>query len=64
MFKKKITTKQFVKNSLFVAFETAASTTGASLGKNLCKKHPVIGAIVGSIIGSAGIRCIRRTAFA
>lgn len=63
LFKKKISTDQFKKNSIFVVLETIASTSGAALGKHWCKKHPIIGSLSGSIIGSAIIGCIRRTAF-
>lgn len=64
LFKKKITKEQFAKNAFFVVLETAASTGGASLGNRLCKKHPVIGALIGSILGSAGVGLFRRTLFA
>ena len=62
--KKQISKEQLMKNSLFIALETAASAGGAALGKDIFKKHPVIGAIAGSILGSAGIGCVRKTVFA
>ena len=62
--KKQISKEQLMKNSLFIALETAASAGGAALGKHIFKKHPVIGAIAGSILGSAGIGCVRKTVFA
>ena len=31
---------------------------------DIFKKHPVVGAIAGSILGSAGIGCVRKTVFA
>ena len=64
LFKKKITKEQFRKNSFFVVLETVASTGGASLGRHLCKKRPIIGALVGSILGSASAGYVRRTVFA
>lgn len=63
-FRKKISKEQLMKNSLFIALETVASTGGAMLGKLICKKHPIIGALAGSILGSAGVGCIRKAAFA
>lgn len=62
--KKQISKEQLMKNSLFIALETAASAGGAALGKHIFKKHPAIGAIAGSILGSAGIGCVRKTVFA
>lgn len=62
--KKQISKEQLMKNSLFIALETAASAGGAALGKHIFKKHLVIGAIAGSILGSAGIGCVRKTVFA
>lgn len=64
LFKKKISATEFKKNSIFVILETIASTGGAALGKHCCKKHPIVGSLVGSIIGSSGIGCLRRTVFA
>ena len=61
MIKKRITVKQFANNSIFVILEIVASTGGASLGKKKCKKYPCIGAILGSILGSVSVGCIRRT---
>ena len=62
--KNKITKEEFIKNSSFVVGETAFSTFGAVVGKKLCKRYPVIGTLVGSIVGSFGFGCMRRTVFA
>lgn len=62
--KKKTSKEEMMKNSIFIAIETAASTAGATIGKHMFKKHPIIGALAGSIIGSAGVGYVRRTAFA
>lgn len=62
--KHKITKKEFGKKSFFVILETAASAGGATFGKHVCKKCPVIGAIVGSLIGSLSVGGIRKVAFA
>lgn len=64
LFKKRISKEQFTKESIFITFEIAASTAGALLGKNLLKKHPIIGALAGSIIGSTSAGSIRKIAFA
>ena len=63
-FKGKITQKQFAKNSFFVAFDAGMSSLGAYIGKLLCKKHPVIGSIAGSVLGSAGSSMFHKTIFA
>lgn len=63
-FKKRLTKEQFAKNSLFIVFETVASTGGASLGKHICKSHPVIGALAGSVLGSVSAGWFRKTVFA
>ena len=47
----------FERTHLFITFLF-------KLGKHIFKKHPVIGAIAGSILGSAGIGCVRKTVFA
>lgn len=64
LFKKKITKKQFAQNSIFVVIETAASAGGAAIGKHFCKKYPIVGALVGSLVGSTGAGCLRKVAFA
>lgn len=64
LFKKRISRKQFTKESIFIVLETAASTAGAFIGKKLFKKHPIVGALAGSIIGSSGVSSIRKIAFA
>ena len=62
--KKKTTGKQLVVNSIFSVIESAASVAGAAIGKQLFTKHPIIGAIAGSIFGSATVGYVRKTAFA
>lgn len=64
LFRKGITKEQFAKNSLFVILETGASVVGSSLGKRLCKKHHVMGSLIGGVLGSVGAYYFRRTAFA
>ena len=63
-FKKKITRKQLLKNSVFSIIESAVSVTGGAIGKHILKKHPIIGALAGSILGSATVGYVRTTAFA
>ena len=63
-FKKKITRKQLLKNSVLSIIESAVSVTGGAIGKHILKKHPVIGALAGSILGSATVGYVRTTAFA
>lgn len=62
--RKRISKKAFLNNSLFITIETAASVACAVVGKRLFKKHPVIGTIMGSILGSSGVNYIKQTAFA
>ena len=64
LMKRKITGSQFVKNSGFVVLETADSTICAHLGKSACKKHPILGALLGGLLGSAGVGHVRKMAFA
>lgn len=64
LFKRRISKEQFAKESIFVVLETTASTVGAILGKKLIKNHPILGALAGSIIGSASASSVRRIAFA
>lgn len=64
LFKKKITKERFTKNLFSVILKTVASTGSASIGKCLWKKHPVIGALFGSILGSTSADWLVRTAFA
>lgn len=63
-FKKKISRKQLVKNSIFCIIESIASVAGATLGRQLFKKCPILGAIAGSVLGSAAVGYTRRTVFA
>ncbi len=63
-FKKRITRKQLVKNSIFSIMESIASVAGATLGRHIFKKHPIIGAIAGSILGSSAVGYTRRAVFA
>ena len=62
--KKQISKEMLLKNSLFIFVETTASVGCAAIGRHLCKKHPIIGAIAGSILGSSSAGYIRRAAFA
>lgn len=55
-----ITWNQFLKNSLNSVVDSGASVAGAILGKRFCKTHPIIGGVVGSIIGSAVVSYIRQ----
>lgn len=64
LFRKENTKEQFTKNAFSVILETVASIAGAALGKRLCKKHHIIGALIGSIFSSASADWFRRTAFA
>lgn len=62
--KKQCSRAELVKNSLFIAFETSVSTVCAVLGKYILKKHPIIGALGGSILGSACAGYVRRVIYA
>lgn len=64
LIKRKVNKKEFVRNSIFISTEAAASSGGATLGKYLCKKHPIIGSIAGSILGSASVKCFYKITFA
>lgn len=63
-FKKQISKEELKRNSLFIILETVVSTGLALVGKHLCKKHPIVGALAGSILGSAGVNSIRKIVFA
>lgn len=63
VFCKKKTKVEFLKEALRIIFETTMSTGGAIVGKKLLKKYPVIGALAGSIVGSAGTRYLQRVAY-
>ena len=63
-FKNRISRKQLIKNSIFSIIESLASVVGATIGKHVFKKCPIIGAIAGSIFGSAAVGYARKTAFA
>lgn len=62
--RKRVSKETFLSNSLFASIETVASVACAAVGKRLLKKHPVIGTIVGSILGSSGVSYIKRTVLA
>lgn len=64
LFKKRISRKEFINNSIFIAFQSISSMAGAFLGKKLCKKHPMLGSIIGSIIGTTGTNFVGKVAFA
>jgi len=53
-----------LKKSVFIVLEITVSMLCALIGKYLCKKHPIIGSLMGSIFGSAGVRYVQKVAFA
>ena len=63
-FKKRINQKQLIKNSIFSIIESIASVGGATIVKHILKKNPIIGALAGSIFGSAIVGYVRKTVFA
>lgn len=64
LFKKRISRKEFINSSILIAFQSISSMLGAFLGKKLCKKHPMLGSIIGSLIGTTCTNFVGKVAFA